>query len=116
LAAIDAERNATPAPSTPTHLSPDQLAWLRHAAALGQAEPQALLHLLGRVEALEAAALPQPDKIDRLIALDQDEDEDDPQTLHTIALRMVDTLERMHLLPEILDTLRRAIREPMEPW
>jgi len=59
-----------------TPLSPDQLAWLRHAAALGQAEPQALLYLLGRVEALEAvAAGGQPDKLDRLIALDRDEDE-----------------------------------------
>jgi hypothetical protein len=41
--------------------------------------------------------------------------EDEPQTLHSVALRMVDTLERMKVLPEILDTLRRAIREPMEP-
>jgi len=47
--------------------------------------------------------------------IEQDcEDDDEPQTLHTIALKMVDTLEQMHLLPEILDTLRRAIREPME--
>jgi hypothetical protein len=38
----------------------------------------------------------------------------DPQTLHTVALGMVDTLERsFHLLPQIVGTLRRAIREPM---
>jgi hypothetical protein len=62
--------------TTPTPLSADQLAWLRHVAALGQAEPQALLHLLGRVEALEAAAAgPQPDKIDRLAEAFRAEDE-----------------------------------------
>jgi hypothetical protein len=34
--------------------------------------------------------------------------------LHGIALDMVDSLGRsFHVLPEILDTLRRAIREPM---
>jgi hypothetical protein len=65
-----------PTTTTPTPLSADQLAWLRHAAALGQAEPQALLHLLGRVEALEAAAAgPQPDKLDRLAEVFRAEDE-----------------------------------------
>ena len=39
---------------------------------------------------------------------------DAPQTLHGIALDMVDSLGRsFNLLPEILNTLRRAIREPM---
>jgi hypothetical protein len=40
---------------------------------------------------------------------------DAPQTLHTVALAMVDILERLFpaVLPEILDTIRRAIREPM---
>lgn len=65
--------------TTPTPIQPlpeQSLAWLRHAAAiLGRAEPQALLHLLERVEALEVAAAPQPDKIDRLIALERAEDE-----------------------------------------
>jgi hypothetical protein len=38
----------------------------------------------------------------------------DPQTLHSVALGHVDSLGRsFNLLPEILDTLRRAIREPM---
>jgi len=41
-------------------------------------------------------------------------DDDEPQTLHTIALGMVDTLEQLNVLPEILDTLRQAIREPMQ--
>ena len=39
---------------------------------------------------------------------------DDFQTLHGIALDMVESLGRsFNLLPEILNTLRRAIREPM---
>jgi hypothetical protein len=40
---------------------------------------------------------------------------DTPQTLHTVSLGMVDTLGRLPdpPLPEILYTLRRAIREPM---
>jgi hypothetical protein len=42
-------------------------------------------------------------------------DDDEPQTLHSVALKMLDTLARLGVLPEILDTLRRAIREPMEP-
>jgi hypothetical protein len=37
-----------------------------------------------------------------------------PETLHTVALKMVDTLDTMGFLPEITSTLRRAIREPME--
>jgi hypothetical protein len=51
--------------------------------------------------------------------LDDSTPEPDPepsdfQTLHGIALGMVDSLGRsFHVLPEILDTLRRAIREPM---
>jgi hypothetical protein len=39
----------------------------------------------------------------------------DDETLHTVALGMVDTLTRLGVLPEILDTIRRAIREPMAP-
>jgi len=65
---------------------------------------------LKRIMALEQ---PRQDKLDRLIEQDS-EDDDEPQTLHTIALRMVDTLEQLRVLPEILDTLRRAIREPIE--
>jgi hypothetical protein len=40
---------------------------------------------------------------------------DAPQTLHTVALAMVDTLEWSFpgVLPQIVDTIRRAIREPM---
>jgi hypothetical protein len=65
-----------------------------------------ILELRDRVAALEApaaATTPPPA-----------EPPDDHQTLHTEALAMVDSLERsFHLLPQILDTLRRAIREPM---
>jgi len=64
-------------------------------------------------EALGTKQQGHKDKLDRLIEQDAKDDEG-PQTLHTIALGMVDTLEQMHLLPEILDTLRRAIREPMQ--
>jgi hypothetical protein len=43
-----------------------------------------------------------------------DPEPSDFQTLHGIALGIVDSLGRsFHVLPEILDTLRRAIREPM---
>jgi len=61
-----------------------------------------------RIKALDAAAnLQQQDK-DAERAMEH-------QTLHTIALQMVDSLGRsFYLLPEILDTLRRAIREPMK--
>ena len=52
----------------------------------------------------------------RIRALEGDATDEPPQTLHTIALDMVDSLGRsFNLLPEILDTIRRAIREPMEP-
>lgn len=62
-----------------------------------------ILELRARVEALEAAQQQQLTPAD-----------DAPQTLHTIALGMVDSLGRsFNLLPEICDTLRRAIREPM---
>jgi hypothetical protein len=44
-----------------------------------------------------------------------DEANDTPETLHTVALKMVDTLDNLGILPEITDTLRRAIREPMVP-
>jgi hypothetical protein len=36
-----------------------------------------------------------------------------PQTLHSIALGMVGTLRQIDVLPEICDTIERAIREPM---
>jgi hypothetical protein len=38
---------------------------------------------------------------------------DAPQTLHSVALGHVDGLRRLGVLPQICDTLRRAIREPM---
>ena len=39
----------------------------------------------------------------------------DGQTLHTVALRMVDTLANLDVLPDITETIRKAIREPMAP-
>jgi hypothetical protein len=43
----------------------------------------------------------------------QQSESGDDETLHTVALRMVDTLTNLGLLPEITDTIRKAIREPM---
>jgi hypothetical protein len=60
-------------------IAPTTLAWLRQTAALGRAidgtAAQVMLHLLERVEALEQ---PKQDKLDRLIALDRDDDETAP--------------------------------------
>jgi hypothetical protein len=36
-------------------IAPETLAWLRHASSCGKAEAQALLHLLERMDVLEAA-------------------------------------------------------------
>jgi hypothetical protein len=60
------------------------------------------MELRARVERLEQAQQPEPEPADG-------------QTLHTVALRMVDTLANLDVLPEITDTIRRAIREPMAP-
>ena len=56
-------------------ITPETLAWLRQCAALdGAAYPQVLLHLLDRVEVLEAAQQQlHQDKLDLLIALDRRE-------------------------------------------
>ena len=81
---------------------PETLAWLQQSAALdGSATSRTLLEILERLERLE-----------RLTAATDMEPVDDQQTLHSIALKMVDTLERLNVLPEILDTIRRAITEP----
>jgi hypothetical protein len=54
-------------------LDPETLTRLRRTAADGNAHDLLLLHLLERVESLEAAQQqPHQDKLDRLIALDQD--------------------------------------------
>ena len=80
---------------------PETIAWLRQSAALdGSATSQTLLEVLERLERLEAAKSTSGSI-------------DDQQTLHSIALKMVNTLERQgNVLPEILDTIRRAIKEP----
>ena len=79
---------------------PETIAWLQQSAALdGSATSRTLLEVLERLERLEAAK-PLIKPID------------DQQTLHSIALKMLDTLEQLNVLPEILDTLRRAISAP----
>ena len=62
-------------------LSPETLAWLRQTAKFeGAVTAQVLLHLLERVEVLEAAQQqPHQDKLDRLIALDRGDDEPTPE-------------------------------------
>ena len=57
-------------------IPPDDLAWLRQCAAVdGNTYDRVLLHLLERVEALEAAQhRPHRGKLDRLIALGRDDD------------------------------------------
>jgi hypothetical protein len=62
-------------------LLPEDLAWLRQCAAVdGNTYDRVLLHLLERVEALEAAQQqPHQDKLDRLIELDRDDDEPTPE-------------------------------------
>jgi hypothetical protein len=44
----------TPMPEPP----PETLAWLRHAASCGKADAQLTLHILERLEALEARPIP----------------------------------------------------------
>jgi hypothetical protein len=69
----------------------------------GRAERQAATEDSSVAQAGPVMATPEPEPVDFR-----------PQTLHGIALDMVDSLGRsFNLLPEILDTLRRAIREPM---
>lgn len=81
-----------------------------------------ILELRARVRILEATQHahiegplePVPATEESSVAVPPDA-EDEPQTLHSVALGMVDSLAFHEVLPEILDTLRRAIREPMEP-
>jgi hypothetical protein len=90
---------------------PEQtIAWLRQAARLGQAGALADLDAIARLDALEA-------RVALLEHVEADEPDDEPQTLtlHRVALKMVDTLEQLGVIPEIRGTLRRAILEPMEP-
>ena len=77
-----------------------------------------VLELRARVHALEQRPIagdhePAPVAEESSVAVPPDAEE--PQTLHSVALQMVNTLAQLGVLPEILDTLRRAIREPMAP-
>jgi len=61
-------------------LSPQALAWVRQSAAVGLVTSQALLHLLERVAALEAAQQqPHKARLYRLIVLDRGDDEPTPE-------------------------------------
>jgi hypothetical protein len=78
----------------------------------------AILELRDRVAALEAARAEQQQQEatteDSSAAHSEPASPDAPQTLHDVALAHVDTLGRyFDILPAILDTIRRAIREPM---
>jgi hypothetical protein len=79
-----------------------------HQAVVDLNERFSLEPLVARIEALEAAQ-----QLATTVESSAVQD-DDPPTLHAIALRMVDTLEQLGVLPEILSTLRRAIRQPMQ--
>ena len=106
LAAIDACIAASPVPPTSGNLAATVL---RAAAELIERLPTGA-DCADYLEALAVeleAAQQQP-------AATVKESLTDPQTLHSVALRIVGTLEQLDVLPEILDTLRRAIREPIE--
>lgn len=80
---------------------PDSWARITEQAGWGDPYADLILEFSARVERLEQAQQqPEPEPAD-------------DQTLHTVALRMVDTLANLDVLPEITDTIRRAIREPM---
>ena len=101
---------------------PETLEWLRHTARQGL--PYSLAHLdhvermdalcesletaLKRITALELRLT--PGAVELAAEADEPDDDDEPQTLHSVALGMVETLP---ILPEIKRTLRQAIREPM---
>jgi hypothetical protein len=90
-------------------LSPETLEWLRQTARQGHSYSLAHFDAIARLDALEA-------RVALLEHVEADEpDDDEPQTLHSVALKMVDTLEQLGVIPEIRGTLRRAILEPMEP-
>jgi hypothetical protein len=71
-----------------------------HAGMKWQAEMMEQAQQQGNSSASLTSSAPEP------------EPEDD-EPLHIVALRMVDTLANLDVLPEITNTIRRAIREPM---
>jgi hypothetical protein len=91
-------------------LSPDDLAWLRQCAAVdGNTYDRLLLHLLERVEALEAAQQqPHQDKLDRLIALDRDGDEPAPEAAPPAAEQVGELIAN-----EQRETVRAAVAEAL---
>jgi len=80
---------------------PESWDTMKQWAARNVPDSDCILELRARVERLEQAQQqPEPEPADN-------------QTLHSVALRMVDTLANLGVLAEITDTIRRAIREPM---
>jgi len=102
---------------------PETLKWLRQAS-MHKSAAHSLVHLdhikqldalresletaLKRITALELRLT--PGAVELAAEADEPDDDDEPQTLHSVALGMVETLP---ILPEIKRTLRQAIREPM---
>jgi hypothetical protein len=90
-------------------LAPETLAWLRHAASCGQRDAQATLHNLECLEALEAAQQqPHQDKLDRLIALNRDDDKPTPGAA-PVATDNSELEEELFELYQKRDTLIEAL-------
>jgi hypothetical protein len=89
-------------------LSPETLEWLRQTARQGHSYSLAHFDAIARLDALEA-------RVALLEHAEADEPDDEAQTLHSVALKMIDTLASLGVISEIRSTLRRAILEPMEP-
>ncbi len=91
--------------------------WQRvEAEAIIHPIPSTICELRDRVEKLEAAGRAEQGSSSQGILDDStpDPDPDAPQTLHTVALGMMDTLRhRIGVTGHICDTIERAIREPM---
>lgn len=98
----------TLSPTTDTMLSPETLEWLRQTARQGHSYSLAHFDAIARLDALEA-------RVALLEHAEADEPDDEAQTLHSVALKMIDTLASLGVISEIRSTLRRAILEPMEP-
>jgi hypothetical protein len=64
--------------STPRRATPEQWAKCEEDARLWSGALNCILELRDRIAALEAAHSPQPDKLDRLIALDREDPTPDP--------------------------------------
>jgi hypothetical protein len=87
---------------------------LQTMQTLSESQRGRLQELSGRLAALEAPVQHSAATEDSSAAEPAPADPDTPQSLHDVALAHVDSLGRSFgILPAILDTIRRAIREPM---